>query len=450
MGVIQGIINNGFANIVQKVIRILDQLLLVPFFLTAWGAEYYGEWLTLSIVPSILAFSDLGFGSAVSNSFVLAYAAGDKQQAVNLYKSGFLVISTSILLGTLITAIIVILGDYAGWFTQSSILAADAIMAVTIMMASKLISFYTQLAEGFFRGARRAATGSFLGSGNSLLNIIIGIVILYAGCGIVGFALSQLIIAILYTILYWIIGRRMVSFNGRKGKVRRKDIRMIVTKGLGYLATPIWQSIYFQGTTLVIRVVLGAEVVAIFNTIRTACRSVNQIFSVINAAIFPDLQFEYGRGNLPLVQKIFRIAVDISVIIGFIGACLLCFIGLDLYNWWTQNTLSVEQSVWNIFMIGIFMNAVWWTSVITYRMTNQPKHFAVASTLMACVSVLVCYGASKICGLAGAAWATALFEMGMAIYILPDSCKLLGMKLNDLFKFQNDLYVIRRRLKRNV
>lgn len=150
MGVIQGIINNGFANIVQKVIRILDQLLLVPFFLTAWGAEYYGEWLTLSIVPSILAFSDLGFGSAVSNSFVLAYAAGDKQQAVNLYKSGFLVISTSILLGTLITAIIVILGDYAGWFTQSSILAADAIMAVTIMMASKLISFYTQLAEGFF------------------------------------------------------------------------------------------------------------------------------------------------------------------------------------------------------------------------------------------------------------------------------------------------------------
>ena len=60
MGITKGIINNGLANITQKIIRILDQLLLVPFFLTTWGVEYYGEWLTLSIVPSILAFSDLG------------------------------------------------------------------------------------------------------------------------------------------------------------------------------------------------------------------------------------------------------------------------------------------------------------------------------------------------------------------------------------------------------
>lgn len=84
MSVVRGIFNNGIANIAQKIVRILDQLLLVPFFLTAWGAEYYGEWLTLSIVPSVLAFSDLGFGSAVSNGFVLAYAAGNKQQAANL------------------------------------------------------------------------------------------------------------------------------------------------------------------------------------------------------------------------------------------------------------------------------------------------------------------------------------------------------------------------------
>ena len=89
MSVVRGIFNNGIANIAQKIVRILDQLLLVPFFLTAWGAEYYGEWLTLSIVPSVLAFSDLGFGSAVSNGFVLAYAAGNKQQAANLYKSVF-------------------------------------------------------------------------------------------------------------------------------------------------------------------------------------------------------------------------------------------------------------------------------------------------------------------------------------------------------------------------
>ena len=122
MGVAKGILSNGLANIAQKIIRILDQLLLVPFFLTAWGATYYGEWLTLSIVPSILAFSDLGFGSAVSNGFVLAYASGDKQKAANLYRSGFWIITASVLLGTVLTAIVVLLGDQAGWFQNVMLL----------------------------------------------------------------------------------------------------------------------------------------------------------------------------------------------------------------------------------------------------------------------------------------------------------------------------------------
>ena len=432
MGVAKGILSNGLANMVQKIIRILDQLLLVPFFLTAWGAAYYGEWLTLSIVPSILAFSDLGFGSAVSNGFVLAYASGNKQRAANLYRSGFWITTGSVLLGILLTAIVIILGDYAGWFRKSSIEANDAILAVTLMMASKLVVFYTQIAEGFFRSARRAATGSFLGSGNSLINIIVGLIVLYAGCGVVGFSLAHFIIAILYTIMYWIIGRRMISFDGLDGHIERSDIHMIVTKGVGYLATPIWQSIYFQGTTFAVRIVLGAEAVAVFNTVRTVCRSVNQVFSIINAAIFPDLQFEYGRGNLPLVQKLFRIAVGISIVIGLFGALVLCFIGMDLYNWWTQNKLSIGLTEWYVFMIGVFMNAVWWTSVVVYRMTNQPKHFAIASTLMSCISVAVCYFMSGVWGVAGAALATTVFETVMALYILPDSCKILGMRVSGL------------------
>lgn len=37
MGVAKGILSNGLANMVQKIIRILDQLLLVPFFLLHGG-----------------------------------------------------------------------------------------------------------------------------------------------------------------------------------------------------------------------------------------------------------------------------------------------------------------------------------------------------------------------------------------------------------------------------
>lgn len=105
MGVFKRVFATGAASLISKIIRVLDQLLLVPFFLTQWGAEYYGEWLTLTIIPSILAFSDLGIGSAVSNSFVLMYAVGDKQKAADIVKNGFYIILATICLGIIATII---------------------------------------------------------------------------------------------------------------------------------------------------------------------------------------------------------------------------------------------------------------------------------------------------------------------------------------------------------
>lgn len=197
--------------------------------------------------------------------------------------------------------------------------------------------------------------------------------------------------------------------------------------------TPIWQSVYFQGTTFVVRITLGAEAVAIFNTVRTVCRSVNQLFSIINASIFPDLQYEYGQGHIQTVRKYFRVAVILSMLIGFIGCSVLVAFGLNIYGWWTNSVLTVPHSVWNVFMLGAFFNAVWWTSVVTYRMTNQPYHFAIASTVMSFVSVGLTYVLSFPFGLLGAAIGCTLFELVMALYVLPDSCRMLGMKPNQLF-----------------
>ena len=447
--IIKGFISNGLANVVQKIVRIADQLLLVPFFLTNWGAAVYGEWLTLTIIPSVLAFSDLGFGSAVCNSFVLAYAAGDKQKAADLRKSGFWIITLTIILGLLLTVVAMVVFTKMQLFDKSHINAKDAMLAVTFMMVARLITFYTQLVEGFYRGARKAALGSLFGSGNYLINIVVGLIVLLLGYSVVTFAFSQLIIAVLYIIAYSIYGCRLIDLQEYCGRILKSDIYDIVKKGMGYLMTPIWQSVYFQGTTFVVRITLGAEAVAIFNTVRTVCRSVNQLFSIINASIFPDLQYEYGQGHIQTVHKYFRVAVILSMLIGFIGCSVLVAFGLNVYGWWTNSVLTVPHSVWNVFMLGAFFNAVWWTSVVTYRMTNQPYHFAIASTVMSFVSVGLTYVLSFPFGLLGAAIGCTLFELVMALYVLPDSCRMLGMKPKDLFlNINTDLHVIMSKLRK--
>ena len=150
----KGIIGNGLAQITLKVIRVLEQLLLIPFFLSAWGAAYYGEWITLSIIPTVLTFTNLGFGSAVSNSFVLAYTGGDKQKAADINKNGVLVVGGSIVVGAILTTAILLVSSYFHFFENSIIPINEAILAIALLMTGRLISFYHLLIEGYYRGAR--------------------------------------------------------------------------------------------------------------------------------------------------------------------------------------------------------------------------------------------------------------------------------------------------------
>lgn len=438
----KGIIGNGLAQITLKVIRILDQLLLVPFFLLAWGDAYYGEWLTISIIPSILGFTDLGIGAAAGNSFVLAYTGDNKQHAANIRKSGIVIISCSILLGAILTVIVLWSAKELHLFDKTLISAKDAIVAVSLLMSAKLFSFFHQFIEGYFRSVRKAALGSFIYSIHPTTNLLAGFCALYCGCGIIGYALSQFIASALFTTAFLIVGNKMVDFKGYKGQLIYSNVKTITMKGLGYMMNPIWQSVFFQGSTLVVRMILGPESVAVFNTARTACRSVSQIFNIINGSIFPDLQYEYGKGNLPTVHRLFRLAIFTSIIIGIVGCILLYFFGLDIYNFWTQNLLTLNSDIWITFVVGVVFNAIWWTSMVSYSVTNKPYHFAVASTISACLSVVASYWFAKHLGLLGAVLGTSLFELMMVLYVLPDSCNLLGMRVSDLFFYLNEDYVL--------
>ncbi len=438
MSVTKGVLHNGAAIVIQRIVRVLDQLLLIPFFLTSWGAAYYGEWLTLTIIPSVLAFSDLGFGSAVSNSFVLAYASGDKQKAADFNKSGIYAISLSICIGIALTIGVLLAGNHFHLFEKSLIPAGEAMTAVTLLMTAKLLSFYNQLGEGYFRGARKAAFGGFMGAGYSIANLTVGICVLFAGYGVVGYAISQFIVSVIFTIVYLFIGRKLIDLKGHKGAVRLTDLKMITSKGMGYMMMPVWQSIYFQGGTFVVRIALGPECVAVFNTVRTICRSVNQLFSIISSSISPDLQYEYGQRNLQTVHRLFRIAVTFSMLTGLLGTAFLTLFGLDIYELWTRSILTVPAGMWIAFIIGILFNAVWWTSSVAYRIANQPGHFAIASTATACLSVGISYLLSIQLGLTGAALGAVFFDAAMMLYVLPDSCRLLNMRVKDLFTHLRD------------
>ncbi len=436
MSIKKNLLKNGFASSLSKIVRVLEQLFLVPFFIKAWGPEYYGEWLTLTIIPSVLAFSNLGFGTAAANTFVLRYAQGKKQEAANMVKSGFIVISAIIVAVMLLSIFALFVMNKHNVFEKSIIPGKEAIIAVALMMAARLLSFHQQLYEGFFRAAQKAARGLQLGNLNSLLNIILGFLVLVLGGNIIQYALVIFLLSLVFNPIYGLIAYKTLQLKGiRSAKILKKDVNEAFQKGIGYMMNPAWQALFFQGTTFIVRIVLGPESVAVFNTVRTLSRSINQLYSIINASILPELQYLIGTGDKDKARQLFRISVFITLVAALGGMIFLFFFGLWFYQIWTHKALDPPSMMWYIFVLSIGFNALWWTSSVVFQAVNKPFRFAFSGVIAALISVGITYILSCFYGLTGAAFGSLIMDLLLAFYILPISCKLLSQ---DLMTFISD------------
>jgi O-antigen/teichoic acid export membrane protein len=431
MSLKKNLVINAIASTFQKGVRVLNQLFLVPFFISAWGAAYYGEWLTITIIPSVLALADFGLGTAASNSFILKYTSGDIVSASRIIKSGFKAVTGAIIVSILFSTIVLFSIDKLDLLHNSLIDSKSAIEALAILILTNLISFYLHLFEGYYVAARKASLSINLRTFFALANILAGLFVLTKKLGIVEFAISQLLVAVFFNLYYSWKAKKVVTLV-KNINSNNEIVKDIFKKGFGYLLSPIWQSIYFQGSTFVVRVVLGPEAVVIFNTVRTATRSINQLFNIVEAATLPEMQFEIGRGEFNNSKKLFRIGIWVSFLIACIGFVFLYFFGLNLYQKWTNQSLIVPVAMWNIFILGLLFNSLWWTTGGTFKAFNLPYQFTIAGVITSIISVIFTYLLSIQYRLIGAAIGNLILDILMTVYILPLSLNLHKMSFTEL------------------
>lgn len=427
------VIKNSIANVLQKIVLISEQLLLVPFFITAWGVDYYGEWITLTIIPSILSLSNFGFGTAAKNSFVLSYSSGKVEEAADIFKSGFLIVTLSIILGILLSGLVIFILDSLKIFNQSLINREEAIISVSILIFSRFLYFYSELFTARFIVARKADKSTYLISFIGILNLLAAIITLTLGYGVIIFAASQLLVSVLFTLVYSFIGLKILKIDFKyKSRLRRNFLFEVGKKGFSYFMNPISQLIYFQGTILVARVALGPEAVVIFSTVRKLVRSVNHGFHFIKASVLPEFQFQIASGNIQKAQKMYKVSFIITLFFTFLGALFLSIFGLYFYNIWTNNELEVPLLMWNIFNVGLIFASIWYSSEMVFEALNKPFYLAYWSIISSLFSVIMSYFLCKYFNLTGLALGCLFFDLILAFIVLPKACILLNIKIKNL------------------
>ncbi len=441
MSLKKNLLKNGIASAIQKGVRVFEQLLLVPFFITAWGASYYGEWLTLTIIPSMLAFSEFGLGTSAGNSLILLYCDNKKQEAANVAKSGFVMVTTLIFVGILMSVVALYVLNTFHVFDKSLIKTHDAVISVGMLMIARILNFYTPLYRAYYSAARKASISMNMDSAFRVLVLLGGIAVLYFGGGVILFALTNLTLTIIFIPIYIIVAYKILGLHlTHKGKVLRSDIKIVAIKGFGFFLSPIWQALYFQGITFIVRLLLGPVAVTIFNTTRTISRSIIQVFNMIGSTIYYDLQYEIGLKNFNKARKLFRFGLTISFFIALLGELFLILFGPWFYEIWTKKSIELPLLLWYILTISVGLHSIWWMCTIVFEAVNKPYSLTITGIISSVLSLVVSYLLGSIYGLTGIGIGYIVLDISMLIVLFPLSCKELNQSIpNLIFESLRDL-----------
>lgn len=434
MSLFKRILSNGIASTLDKLAKMAEHLLLVPFFIYFWGVDVYGEWLTLMILPTVFALSHLGFGNAVGNTFILEYLGGAKNKAANTLVTGISIINYGVILLSVISLLILFGLKEFGIFNKMLINPSEATISIYLMFCIPLVTFYLAVYEQFYKLAKKAHIGIFISACTTILKIIVAVVLLNHGSGPLGIASGFLIITIIMNIIYIFISKKIFNDKDLKGgRFDRNILGFLFSKGIGYFLNPLWRALYFQGTTLLIRVMLGPSAVVVYNTMRVLMNTSAQVFNIVSSSIYPDFQVAVGEKNPEKVNNLFSFIFISNIAIAIAFIIFISIFGKDIYVWWTKGQILVPNDIWIYFILSIFFYAMWFSKSLIFESHNKPYTLTLTGILVSIISLSTTWFSIKVLGVSGIGVGILVFDLIMFMILNKITKYYFNISLNFIF-----------------
>jgi O-antigen/teichoic acid export membrane protein len=415
------------ASALGPAVTLIFQVASVPIFLHCWGARLYGEWLILSAIPGYLAISDIGFGNVAASDMTMCVAAGKRETALGTFQSTWVLVSTiSLVLMALLTAGVWTL-PWQGWIGLSMMEHRNSCLAMLFLSAYAFISLQNGVMDSAFRCEGNFAVGAACVSVLRFSEILTSTTAAVCGGGPVLVALAMFSTRLAGSIVIRLLLRKRSPWI-RYGTAHASlaTIRRLFAPAFAFMAFPIGNAISIQGFTIVIGIVLGPLAVVAFSTMRTLSRIGYQMLAVVARTVWPEISTAFGAGRIELARSLHRRAFQLALVLSSACSVALAIVGPRVYGVWTHHTVRFDPLAFNLLLLVVLANSMWYTSSVVPMATNQHHTIAVAYTVGTMSSLGLAWLLMHRFGLAGAATALLCIDAAMIGVVLRSSLQLLS------------------------
>lgn len=285
-------LKNAVQLVVDQLARVIVGFLLTPILVSQLGAAGFGVWQVLQKASMQLAMLD-GRSPEVLK-WVIASKQGDvdivaKQRA---FTSGALVLSCFVPLLIFAYGLLVLfLPAYSGLVQDGLI---DARIAIVLLAIAALLMSIAMLFEASIRGSNIAY--KLLGSQASLLLCggMLSAASVYAGYGLVGLAGVQILVSLMFIVVYIKVARKNLAWIGIS-RPPRKDFFEALQRSKWYTTWAFVSTFIFAGDVIVMAAFVSANLVASYVLTMYLMQMVTVVILTAVSSALPGIAGIVGR-----------------------------------------------------------------------------------------------------------------------------------------------------------
>ena len=429
---IKGFAAQGFA----ATINLISQIAGVPLFIHFWGRVLYGEWLILSTIPSYFALSDLGFANAAGTEMTMRVARGDREGALKVFQSAWLLVTGVSLLVTLTMLGAARWLPLEGWLHISTLGHTEVVTVVSILVFQVFFDLQTGLISAGYRCDGNFAPGTIIANTQRFFEFVAAVIALCCGAHLVGLALTIMLTRLIGNTLSRMYMRSLspwLTYGWRHADL--ETLKQITSPALTFMGFPIGSALSLQGMVTVVGIVLGPGVVVIFTASRTLTRSVWQILGAITNTIWVELSTAFGASDIALARSLHRRACQAALWLVVAASAALFFAGPLIYRLWTRGKVPFDPTLFGLLLLVVIANSFWSTSYVVLLSVNRHQRLAVVYVAATTLSLVIALVLTRLMGLHGTALALLVIDIFMSTYVVKRSLALVQDTLPDFLRF---------------
>ena len=163
---------------------LLFSFFATPFVIRLLGAEAFGVFILIGLIPSYFNFADFGMGLASTKFGSEAYASGDRVKEARVVRTAAIIA----LVPSFVIAIV--LAVFSGWITSffsiPAELQGEAILALKIAAGTFVVNFLNAIFNTPQLTRLRMDLNTVISAVPRILGVILTPIVIYFGWGIVG------------------------------------------------------------------------------------------------------------------------------------------------------------------------------------------------------------------------------------------------------------------------